>query len=95
LLSGAVSTLSTLLNPSSDMSCFAIKFLRNITNSDIYSTTHGNNEFYRKEKHQTEKEAKSASCYGPENILMQSAPCYELRHCTSEIKVRKSSPQCQ
>ena len=81
ILSGAVSTSSKFLNPSSDMSCFAIKFLRNITNWEIYSTTHGNNDLkcYRKEKQKTKKEAKSESCFGPTNILMQSAPCYELQ----------------
>ena len=81
ILSGAVSTSSKFLNPSSDMSCFAIKFLRNITNWEIYSTTHGNNDlkFYRKEKQKTKNEAKSESCYGPTNILMQNAPCYELQ----------------
>ena len=87
ILSGAVSTSSKFLNPSSDMSCFAIKFLRNITNSEIYSTTHGNNDLkcYRKEKQKTEKEAKHTSC-GPSNILMQSARYYE-----PDIKVGKSS----
>ena len=87
ILSGAVSTSSKFRNPSSDMSCFAIKFLRNITNSEIYSTTHGNNDLkcYRKEKRKTEKEAKHTSC-GPSNILMQSARYYE-----PDIKVGKSS----
>jgi len=63
-LSGDVSTSSTVLNPSSDMSCFAIKFLSMINKFRDFRTTHRNNDLksYGREPQKTEKETKTASC---------------------------------